>query len=62
MTRRKHLALWAPPAWDLDRWVRECRGRQGRRRRGASYNAGVLTVRVAGAYAGSQPKRIEITG
>jgi HSP20 family protein len=27
----------------------------------ASYDAGVLTVRVAGAYAGSQPKRIEIT-
>ena len=28
----------------------------------ASYDAGVLTVRVAGAYAGSQPKRIAITG
>jgi HSP20 family protein len=27
----------------------------------ASYDAGVLTLRVAGAYAGSQPKRIEIT-
>ncbi|BBY03852.1 Hsp20/alpha crystallin family protein [Mycobacterium seoulense] len=27
----------------------------------ASYDAGVLTVRVAGAYAGSQAKRIEIT-
>ncbi|MGB8387777.1 Hsp20/alpha crystallin family protein [Mycobacterium sp.] len=27
----------------------------------ASYDAGVLTVRVAGAYAGSQPQRIAIT-
>lgn len=27
----------------------------------ASYDAGVLTVRVAGAYAGTQPKRIAIT-
>jgi HSP20 family molecular chaperone IbpA len=27
----------------------------------ASYDAGVLTVRVAGAYAGNQPQRIEIT-
>ena len=27
----------------------------------ASYDAGVLTVRVAGAYAGSEPKRIPIT-
>jgi HSP20 family protein len=27
----------------------------------ASYDAGVLTVRVAGAYAGSQAQRIEIT-
>ncbi|UXA07536.1 Hsp20/alpha crystallin family protein [Mycobacterium sp. SMC-2] len=27
----------------------------------ASYDAGVLTVRVAGAYAGNQAKRIEIT-
>ncbi|MEB4208976.1 Hsp20/alpha crystallin family protein [Mycobacterium sp. 94-17] len=27
----------------------------------ASYDAGVLTVRVAGAHAGSQPQRIEIT-
>ncbi|WP_156687527.1 Hsp20/alpha crystallin family protein [Mycobacterium sp. Marseille-P9652] len=27
----------------------------------ASYDAGVLSVRVAGAYAGSQAKRIEIT-
>ncbi len=27
----------------------------------ASYDAGVLTVRVAGAYAGTQPQRIEIT-
>lgn len=26
----------------------------------ASYDAGVLTVRVAGAYAGSEPRRIEI--
>ncbi|GFG63679.1 heat-shock protein Hsp20 [Mycobacterium kubicae] len=27
----------------------------------ASYDAGVLTVRVAGAYAGNQPQRIAIT-
>jgi HSP20 family protein len=27
----------------------------------ASYDAGVLTVRVAGAYAGTQPQRIAIT-
>lgn len=27
----------------------------------ASYDAGVLTVRVTGAYAGSEPRRIEIT-
>lgn len=27
----------------------------------ASYEAGVLTVRVAGAYAGREPKRIEIS-
>jgi HSP20 family protein len=27
----------------------------------ASYDAGVLTVRVAGAYAGAQPQRIAIT-
>ena len=27
----------------------------------ASYDAGVLSIRVAGAYAGSQPKRIAIT-
>jgi HSP20 family protein len=27
----------------------------------ASYDAGVLTVRVAGAYAGTTPSRIEIT-
>ncbi|HEY7052648.1 MAG TPA: Hsp20/alpha crystallin family protein [Mycobacterium sp.] len=27
----------------------------------ASYDAGVLTVRVTGAYAGSQPRRIAIT-
>lgn len=27
----------------------------------ASYDAGVLSVRVAGAYAGSEPRRIEIT-
>lgn len=27
----------------------------------ASYDAGVLTVRVAGAHAGTQPQRIEIT-
>ncbi|MEB3984366.1 Hsp20/alpha crystallin family protein [Mycobacterium sp. 663a-19] len=27
----------------------------------ASYDAGVLTVRVTGAYAGTQPKRIAIT-
>lgn len=27
----------------------------------ASYDAGVLTVRVTGAYAGTQPQRIEIT-
>jgi HSP20 family molecular chaperone IbpA len=27
----------------------------------ASYEAGVLTARVAGAYAGSKPRRIEIT-
>ncbi|OBJ83514.1 Hsp20/alpha crystallin family protein [Mycobacterium asiaticum] len=27
----------------------------------ASYDAGVLTVRVAGAYAGTEPKRIAIT-
>ncbi len=27
----------------------------------AGYDAGVLTVRVAGAYAGSEPRRIEIT-
>jgi HSP20 family molecular chaperone IbpA len=27
----------------------------------ASYDAGVLTVRVAGAYAGTEPRRIEIT-
>ncbi|OBI32929.1 Hsp20/alpha crystallin family protein, partial [Mycobacterium sp. E2238] len=27
----------------------------------ASYDAGVLTVRVTGAYAGSQARRIEIT-
>lgn len=27
----------------------------------ASYDAGVLTVRVAGAYAGTTPNRIEIT-
>jgi HSP20 family protein len=27
----------------------------------ASYDAGVLTVRVAGAYAGAEPKRIAIT-
>ena len=27
----------------------------------ASYDAGVLTVRVAGAYAGAQAQRIEIT-
>lgn len=27
----------------------------------ASYDAGVLTVRVAGAYAGTQPRRIAIT-
>ena len=27
----------------------------------ASYDAGVLTVRVTGAYAGTQPRRIEIT-
>jgi HSP20 family protein len=26
----------------------------------ASYDAGVLTVRVAGAYAGTEPRRIEI--
>lgn len=28
----------------------------------ASYDAGVLTVRVAGAYAGSEPQKITITG
>jgi HSP20 family protein len=28
----------------------------------ASYDAGVLSIRVAGAYAGSQPQRIEVTG
>jgi HSP20 family protein len=27
----------------------------------ASYDAGVLTVRVTGAYAGTQPQRIEVT-
>ena len=27
----------------------------------ASYDAGVLTVRVAGAYAGTQPRRVEIS-
>jgi HSP20 family protein len=27
----------------------------------ASYDAGVLSVRVAGAYAGNQPRRIEVT-
>lgn len=27
----------------------------------ATYDAGVLTVRVAGAYAGSEPQRIEVT-
>jgi HSP20 family protein len=28
----------------------------------ASYDAGILTVRVAGAYSGSTPKRIPVTG
>jgi HSP20 family molecular chaperone IbpA len=28
----------------------------------ASYDAGVLTVRVTGAYAGTEPQRIEIAG
>jgi len=28
----------------------------------ASYDAGVLSIRVAGAYAGSQAQRIEVTG
>jgi HSP20 family molecular chaperone IbpA len=57
---------------DADRTLREVRYGSFRRSFGvpahvtgdavtASYDAGVLSVRVAGVYAGSEPRRIAIT-